>query len=113
MLRRLAATALLTCAFWIAAAAPAQAARTLTMALHTHLTFTGLTGSKPGAVARATGRIFVTASWRHGPWYAVATPRTDHNGRYRAQFKPTRRGSYVVKIRTPDGRTTTYFVHVR
>jgi hypothetical protein len=107
------AVLVLALAFWPAEIASAGNAKTYSVALRSSLIFTGRTGSKPGSSVRAAGRVVAAASWQHHAWYAVAARRTDAQGRYRVKFKPSHRGSYLVRIWTPDGRTTRYLVNVR
>src|SRR5690348_15629699 len=88
----------------LAAAAPARASHFIRMQLHAKVEFTGQTGSVPGSgtAVRATGRVLVSARLDHGPWYLVMRTVTDAAGRYRATFKPSRRGVYRVRLGTPD-----------
>jgi hypothetical protein len=96
------------------ASPPAQAAHVLRIQLHTHVDFTGHTGSVvgSGSPARATGTVVVWARRGHGPWYVVMRTSTDAAGRYRARFQPTRRGTYTVRLATPDRASTIYIIHV-
>jgi hypothetical protein len=90
------------------------AASTSRLMLHLgdRLTFTGETGSYSRSSGRATGRVFVTATWNRHPRYVVAAPRTDAAGRFHFVFAPTRHGTYGLRILTPDTRIRVYTVQV-
>ncbi len=93
-------------------AAPGGASRTTTMQLGSTVTFTGQTGSRVGSGTRvrATGTVVLTARWGSRGWYLVVRVHTDGAGRYRARMHPSHRGTYTIRIRTPDNRPPAVFV---
>jgi hypothetical protein len=96
----------------VAAPSLERARKSLPLPLHTRITLTGQTlGSRPGR--HVTGRVFATARWNQGAQYAVATPKTDASGRWRVSFHPSHRGSYTLRILTPDGGLLEYAFDVR
>jgi hypothetical protein len=98
----------------VAVAAPAieRTGRSLPLPLHTRVTLTGQTlGSRPGQHVK--GHVFATARWNNGGRYVVATPSTDPSGRWRMSFHPSHRGSYTLRILTPDGGLLQYAFDVR
>jgi hypothetical protein len=112
-MRRLGATLFV---LLVAVAAPidARARDTYKLDLGGYLVFSGQTGSGSSREGprRAAGRVFVTATWNAHPRYTVAAPLTDGAGRYRFVFKPTRRGTYRLRVVTPDKAVRDYQVFV-
>lgn len=98
----------------VAVAAPAveRTSRSLPLPLHTRVTLTGQTlGSRPGQHVK--GHVFATARWDQGARYVVAAPLTDSLGRWRVSFRPSHRGSYKLRILTPDAAVLEYAFTVR
>ncbi len=112
MLLRLIAV-LCTAVFFATSSTGARAA-TVRLHLGDKAVFSGRTATKrgTGSSTRATGRVYVTATWNGHARYVVAVPRTDRMGRYRAAFRPSHRGTYHVRILTPDTYVTDYTVDV-
>lgn len=98
----------------VAVAAPSleRPRKGLLLPFHTRVMLTGQTlGSRPGRPMM--GHVFATARWNDGPQYVVATPRTDSSGRWRVGFYPSHRGSYKLRILTPDSAVLMYSFDVR
>lgn len=96
----------------LAAPAFARGSRVTTLHVGDTLNVTGITGSAPGRVRRAVGRVVVEGRWNGGRRYVVTTTRTDANGRYRFVVHPRRRGSLVLRIVLPDRHPQRLVVHV-
>jgi hypothetical protein len=108
-------TASLTAALAAAALAiPAFAYGSPVTTLHAGdtLTVTGRTGSRPGHVGRAVGRVVVEGRWDGGRRYVVTTTRTDDDGRYHFAVRPHRHGWLVLRVLPPDKHPQRFVLHV-
>lgn len=96
----------------VAAPSVERMSNSLPLPFHTRVTLTGQTlGSHPGQHMK--GHIFATASWNDGSRYVVSTPKTDSLGRWSVMFRPSHRGVYNLRIRTPDSAVLQYEFNVR
>lgn len=93
-------------------ASVALASEVTTLKLGGTFTVTGQTGIAPGASSRTTGTFVATARRDAGPWYLVKRGRTDAHGHFKAVIKPSLRGTYTLRLTTPDERVITFLLRV-
>jgi hypothetical protein len=90
----------------------AEGAKARTLHVGDTLTVSGRTGSAPGRLRRAVGRVVVEGRWNGGRRYVVTTTLTDEDGRYHFVVRPHRHGWLVLRILPPDRHPQRFVLHV-